>query len=80
MVTAVISVYYYLRVILAMYAGEGSDAEAGEAGAAVAEVSGGRRVDFATGLVLAITVGVVLAVGILPSLLLEFARDATLAF
>lgn len=78
-VTGVISAFYYLRVLLAMYAGEGSEVEA-DAMTAAPEVAGGIRVDLGTGVVLAITVGVVLVVGILPSLLLHFARNATLAF
>jgi NADH-quinone oxidoreductase subunit N len=76
--TSVVSAYYYLRVILAMYASEGTAPEAAEAAPAGEPVPA--RVDAATGLVLALSVVAVLAVGVLPSLLLDFAHDATLLF
>jgi NADH-quinone oxidoreductase subunit N len=83
-VTSVISAYYYLRVILAMYGAEGtapeSTAPEGQGAAADVPDAAAARSDVATGLVLTVSVAVVLAVGILPSLLLDFARDATLLF
>jgi NADH-quinone oxidoreductase subunit N len=78
-VTSVISAYYYLRVILAMYGAEGTAPESDEVAADVPAAAAARS-DVATGLVLTVSVAVVLAVGILPSLLLDFARDATLLF
>jgi NADH-quinone oxidoreductase subunit N len=75
--TSVVSAYYYLRVVLTMYGDEGTAPE-GEGADAVVEPR--RRVDLATIAVLTITAAVVLFVGILPSVLLDFARDATLLF
>jgi NADH-quinone oxidoreductase subunit N len=74
---SVVSAYYYLRVILTMY-GEEATAEEGE-GTEVA-IASRRRLDLATGAVLAITAVVVLIVGVVPTVLLDFARDATLLF
>jgi len=74
---SVISAYYYLRVILTMY-GEEATAEEGES--AAVKVAARHRLDLATGVVLAVTAIVVLVVGIVPTVLLDFARDATLLF
>ena len=77
---SVIAAYYYLRVILTMYGDEATAPEGDEAEAAESAAASRRRLDLATGVVLAITAGVVLMVGILPTVLLDFARDATLLF
>jgi NADH-quinone oxidoreductase subunit N len=67
MVTAVISAYVYLRVVVAMYL---SDEEA--------EAAAPRRVriPFGAGLALVLAVGITVGVGLLPWLLTEPARDA----
>jgi NADH-quinone oxidoreductase subunit N len=68
MLTAVISAFLYLRIIVAMYmeVDEGEERE-------------GRRIPipFAAGLALAVSLGVTLVVGIFPSLLADPAGDAT---
>ncbi len=65
---AVVSAFAYLRVALAMYAPEG------DVGAEAPRI----RIDLATGAVLAVAAVAVLAAGLLPDRLLDFARDATL--
>ena len=76
-IASVISAYFYLRVIITMYSSEGDTAE-GE----VAARSGAPPIsmDIPTGLVLVVCAAMTLWVGILPSLMLDFARDATLIF
>jgi NADH-quinone oxidoreductase subunit N len=74
---SVVSAYYYLRVILTMYGEEGTAPEGENPEEAKVER---RRLDLATGAVLTITAIVVLVIGIAPTLLLDFARDATLLF
>jgi NADH-quinone oxidoreductase subunit N len=64
---SVISVYYYLRVVLQMYAEEPVSEERVAAGPAL-------------GLALAIAVGGILFIGILPSLLLEASESAAKVF
>jgi NADH-quinone oxidoreductase subunit N len=80
--TSVISAYFYLRVIIVMYAGGARDTEAHEAAteAAPAGSAPRRRVDVPTGVVLAVCAAAVLWVGILPTIVLDLARDATLIF
>jgi NADH-quinone oxidoreductase subunit N len=77
MLTAVIAAFVYLRIVLTMYApepvAEGEDTEA-PAGAV------GRRrlhVDAGTAVALAIAAAGVVFLGVLPNIVLEFARDAT---
>jgi NADH-quinone oxidoreductase subunit N len=68
MLAAVIGAYVYLRIVLAMYApAEGEVAPAGPR----------LRVDAGTGLALAIAMVAVLFLGIVPAVVLNFARDAT---
>lgn len=67
MLAAVVGAYAYLRVALTMYAPEEGDLPAG----------GRVRIDLATGLALGIAVLAVLAAGIVPDEIVEFARDAT---
>jgi NADH-quinone oxidoreductase subunit N len=76
-VTSVISAYFYLRVIVTMYSSE-VDAPEGEESARgdAPPIS----IDVPTGVVLVICAAMTLWVGILPSLMLDFARDATLIF
>jgi NADH-quinone oxidoreductase subunit N len=76
-ISSVIAAFFYLRVVVVMYSSE-ADVPEGEA-AARAEVPP-ISIDVPTGVVLALCAGVTLWVGILPSLMLDFARDATLIF
>jgi NADH-quinone oxidoreductase subunit N len=71
MLTAVIGAFVYLRIVLAMYAPDDEDE------AAVAAAPRAARVDPGTKVALAITAAGVLVLGILPNVVLEFARDAT---
>ncbi|WP_419944215.1 NADH-quinone oxidoreductase subunit N [Candidatus Poriferisodalis sp.] len=79
MVTAVVSAFAYLRVVLAMYAPEGA-ADADET-APAARPSRPRWGDLPLTTVLAITlcVAVTLVVGVLPQTLLEWSADAVLS-
>jgi NADH-quinone oxidoreductase subunit N len=71
MLTAVIGAFVYLRIVLAMYAPETPD-EGGE------PLPTRRfRVDAGTSVALGIAAAGVLFLGILPNVVLEFARDAT---
>ncbi len=68
MLAAVISAYVYLRIVLAMYAPDGD-----------AAVEGARiGLDVASGVALVVAAVAVIALGVLPGLVLDFARDATL--
>jgi NADH-quinone oxidoreductase subunit N len=71
MLAAVIAAFFYLRVIVLMYMG-GENAEAD------AEAGGPIRVPIGAGAALAISLAFTLVVGFLPSVVIEFARDATL--
>ncbi len=68
MVTAVISAFVYLRVVVAMYMSD-DDAEAAEARPRIV-------VPFAAGLAVVVAVGITLVVGILPWLITDVAREA----
>jgi NADH-quinone oxidoreductase subunit N len=69
MVTAAISAFVYLRIVLAMYAPEAEPA---------AEDAAPLRLDVATGSAVFIAAVGVLFLGVLPGVALDFARDATL--
>lgn len=79
MVTAVVSAFAYLRVVLAMYAPEGqADADDSAPAARAGRPRwGGLPLTsvFAIGLAVAVTV----VVGVLPQMLLEWSRDAVLS-
>ncbi len=76
-IASVISAFFYLRVVVTMY---GSEADVPD-GEEVARGTGSRiSLDVPTGLVLVVCAVLTLWVGILPTLLLDFARDATLIF
>jgi NADH-quinone oxidoreductase subunit N len=90
-VASVIAAFFYLRVIIVMYASEATEPEAATDGVdgsdADGDVTGGgvdlatrTRVDVPTAAVLVICAAFTLWVGILPGLILDFARDATLIF
>jgi NADH-quinone oxidoreductase subunit N len=80
-VASVIAAFFYLRVVVTMYASEAEVPE-GEEEARAASDSGAPaiRLDVPTGVVLFVCAALTLWVGILPTLLLDFARDATLVF
>ena len=73
MLTAVIGAFVYLRIVLTMYAPETPEEEPGVEAAADATVprrrGHGHRADIAAS-------GVIF-LGVLPNVVLEFARDAT---
>jgi NADH-quinone oxidoreductase subunit N len=71
MLTAVIGAFVYLRIVLTMYAPETLE-EGGD------ELPARRfRIDAGTGVALTITAAGVIFLGVLPNVVLEFARDAT---
>ncbi len=76
-VASVISAFFYLRVVVTMYASEADAPEGEEAARGDTPAIG---VDFATGVVLVVCAALTLWVGVLPTMLLDFARDATLIF
>jgi NADH-quinone oxidoreductase subunit N len=69
MLTAVVSAFVYLRIVLAMYA---PDTDPDTAAAAPL------RIDGATAVALLVAAIAVVALGVLPDFALDFARDATL--
>ena len=82
MLTAVIGAFVYLRIVLTMYAPEplaegAEDTEADAPGAGGTKTARRVRVDSGTRVALAIAAAGVLFLGILPNVVLEFARDAT---
>jgi NADH-quinone oxidoreductase subunit N len=76
-IASVVSAYFYLRVIIVMYSSE-ADAPEGEVAARgkLPSIS----IDIPTGVVLFVCAAMTLWVGILPTLILDFARDAKLIF
>jgi NADH-quinone oxidoreductase subunit N len=76
-VSSVIAAYFYLRVVVVMYSSVADEPEGEDAARADAPAI---RVDMPTGVVLALCAAATLWVGVLPSLMLDFARDATLIF
>ena len=75
MLSAVISAFLYLRIVLAMYAGSPGDEP--EEGAEPAPVLRRIRVPWATGLTIALALVATLGIGIVPDPLTKVARDAT---
>jgi NADH-quinone oxidoreductase subunit N len=76
-IASVIASFFYLRVIITMYSSEADVPEGEEAARGEAPPI---SIDVPTGVVLFICAAVTIWVGILPSLILDFARDATLIF
>ena len=70
-VGCVVATFFYLRVIVVMYMG-------GDTAAADDPPADPIRVPLAAGAALAVTLAFTLVVGFLPSVVIEFARDATL--
>ena len=77
MIASVVSAYFYLRVIIVMYS---SEAEAPEGEEAARGKAPAISIDVPTGVVLFVCAAMTLWVGILPSVILDFARDARLIF
>lgn len=75
MLAAAIAAFVYLRIVLAMYAGD--DRQQGMA-AGPGEPRPRLRVDAATATALIVAAVLVIALGVVPGRLLDFARDATL--
>jgi NADH-quinone oxidoreductase subunit N len=69
MITAVVGAYVYLRIVLTMFAP--AEDEAAPAGPAIA-------LDRGTGAALAIAAAATVFLGVVPGIVLDFARDATL--
>jgi NADH-quinone oxidoreductase subunit N len=76
-VASVIAAFFYLRVVVTMYSSEADVPEGEEAARGDTAAIG---LDFPTGVVLVVCAALTLWVGILPTLLMDFARDATLIF
>jgi NADH-quinone oxidoreductase subunit N len=71
MLAAVVAAFFYLRVIVLMYMAGAEDAGAAEDARTI-------RVPVAAGAALAVTLAFTVVVGFLPSVVIDFARDATL--
>lgn len=72
MLTATVAAFVYLRIVLAMYAGDAAEAAA-EPEPAVARL----RVDLPTGIALFLAAAAVLVLGVLPGWLMDAAEHAT---
>lgn len=78
---AVISAFFYLRVVVLMFmSGEEELEPDGAPGATARPVATRVRIDFGSGLVLAGAVALVVVLGFFPGFALHFAKDATLLF
>jgi NADH-quinone oxidoreductase subunit N len=76
-IASVIAAFFYLRVIITMYS---SEADVAEGEIAARGDAPSISIDIPTGVVLVICAAMTLWVGVLPSLILDFAHDATLIF
>ncbi len=79
MITAVVSAFAYLRVVLAMYAPEGSADDDDSAPAARAGRPRWGGLPLTSVFAISLAVAVTVAVGVLPQTLLEWSRDAVLS-
>ncbi|WP_419863462.1 NADH-quinone oxidoreductase subunit N [Candidatus Poriferisodalis sp.] len=79
MVTAVVSAFAYLRVVLAMYAPEGSADDDHSAPSARAGRPRWGGLPLTSVFAISLTVAVTLVVGVFPQTLLEWSRDAVLS-
>ena len=75
-VTSVIAAFFYLKVILTMYAAEGEEEVPDE----LETSSAGPAIGMPIVAVLAVCVAMTIWVGVLPTIIIDFARDATLVF
>ncbi len=79
MITAVVSAFAYLRVVLAMYAPEGSADDDDSAPAARAGRPRWGGLPLTSVFAISLAVAVTVVVGVLPQTLLEWSRDAVLS-
>jgi len=79
MVTAVVSAFAYLRVVLAMYAPEGSSDDEGGTPTARASRQRWGNLPLTSVFAISLAVAVTVVVGVLPQTLLEWSRDAILS-
>ncbi|MDE0677576.1 NADH-quinone oxidoreductase subunit N [Candidatus Poriferisodalis multihospitum] len=79
MVTAVVSAFAYLRVVLAMYAPEGSSEDEGGTPTARASRQRWGNLPLTSVFAISLAVAVTVVVGVLPQTLLEWSRDAILS-
>ena len=81
MITAVVSAFAYLRVVLAMYAPEGAadDAEGDSAPAARASRPRWGGLPLTSVFAISLAVAVTIVVGVFPQRLLEWSADAVLS-
>ena len=75
-VTSVIAAFFYLKVILTMYAAEDEQEVPDE----LEPSSAGPEIGMPIVAVLAVCVAMTIWVGVLPTIIIDFARDATLVF
>ena len=75
-VTSVIAAFFYLKVILTMYAAEDEQEVPDE----LETASPGPAIGMPVVAVLAVCVVMTIWVGVLPTIIIDFARDATLVF
>ena len=78
-VTSVIATFFYLKVILTMYAGE-DDGEAtdGTSEPATDDATARRSLGLPVATVLVVCVAMTIWIGVLPTIIIDFARDASL--
>ena len=79
MITAVVSAFAYLRVVLAMYAPEGQADAADSAPAARASRPRWGGLPLTSVFAISLAVGVTIVVGVFPQRLLEWSTDAVLS-
>ncbi|WP_420437816.1 NADH-quinone oxidoreductase subunit N [Candidatus Poriferisodalis sp.] len=79
MITAVVGAFAYLRVVLAMYAPEGSDADGNSAPVALASRPRWGGLPLTSVLAISLAVAVTVVVGVFPQRLLEWSAEAVLS-
>ena len=79
MITAVVGAFAYLRVVLAMYASEGSDDDGNSAPVARASRPRWGGLPLTSVLAISLAVAVTVVVGVFPQRLLEWSADAVLS-
>ena len=79
MVTAVVSAFAYLRVVLAMYAPEGSSEDEGDTPTARPSRPRWGNLPLTSVFAISLAVAVTIVVGVFPQTLLEWSRDAVLS-
>ena len=79
MITAVVGAFAYLRVVVAMYAPEGSDADGNSAPVALASRPRWGGLPLTSVLAISLAVAVTVVVGVFPQRLLEWSAEAVLS-